>query len=233
MVTAQTIVSAALRASSSASPGEAIEGGEAENALDVLNRLMRSWSARDLMVPYRTLESFSLPAGTGSRTIGPGAQLDTVRPDEVTGMYLRDSANIDRALDPMPKEVYNAIPLKNVSAWPLRYYYDNQYPNGIIYFDLVTDRVFTLFLETLKPVNQFATLQTSMALPPEYEEPIIYLVAHRLCVENGYPITPDLAALIEEAEPTIMRKNVKLKRAGFDPALSRRRTRAPSPILTG
>lgn len=86
----------------------------------------------------------------------------------------------------------------------------------------MTDQAYTLFLSSLKPLNQFATVQTAMTLPGEYEETIIYLLAKRLAVPYGFEIPPggNLADLIRTAEKRIKRKNVRPKVAQFDPAIT-------------
>lgn len=219
MSTGNDLVSGALRNISSLSPGEAIPGGESDNALAVLNMMLASWSAENLMIPYRTLESFPLIPGQASYTIGPSANFATIRPDEITAVYRRDALNNDYSLIPYTKEQYNGIVTKSVTGLPQWYYYDTQYPSGILYLYPPDIQADTLFIESLKPINQFTTLQTTMALPGEYAEAIKYLLAHRLAVEYGFPIGQELAALIAEAKVRIMRKNVKPKAAGFDMVL--------------
>ena len=224
MTTAHTLVAGALRAVSSLSPGEGVPGEEAENALAVLNRMLKAWSASNLMAPCRTLESFPLAAGVSSRTVGPAGQLATGRPDYVTDAFLRDAGGSDSPLRPMSKKAYNAIPSKTAGGTPARYYYDPQFPLGVLYFDCATGQAYTLFLESTKPVNQFATLQTDMALPGEYEEAIVYLLAQRLAPEYGFPIAanPDIALLVRQAEEFIRRKNVAPVEAGFDAGIGPR-----------
>ena len=79
----------ALRAISTLLPGEAIPGGEAANALLTLNMMLASWSADNLMPPFRTLESFPLVVGKESYTIGTNGTTDfaTSRPDYVTYVF--------------------------------------------------------------------------------------------------------------------------------------------------
>ena len=222
MTTANSIITQVLAVITSLSPGEAIPAEEADYALTVLNTMLKGWSASNLMIPYRTLESFSLAAGVNSRTIGTGAQLSTTRPDYVTAAYLRDANGVDYWVDTtMPKEVYDAIRLKTVSMRPTRLYYDAQYPNGVIYFESATDQAYTLYLESLKPMNQYTTLQTDIALPGEYDEPTIYQLVKRLAVPYGYSTTqnPDVKELIDKSEAFLKRKNIKPKQASFDAAL--------------
>jgi hypothetical protein len=224
MTTANQLIASALQIVTSLSPGEGIPGEEADFALGVLNTMLKAWSAEKLMQPCRTLENFSIAQGIGSRTIGSGAQINTTRPDYVTGAFLRDSGGQDYPINVnMTKEEYNSILNKSNTGRPSRIFFDPQFPNAILYFDVVTAAAYTLYLETLKPFNQFTTLQTEMQLPGEYEEGIIYLLVKRLSVPYGFEIQPgsNLADLIAQAEARIERKNFSMPPAQIDPALCR------------
>lgn len=222
MTTANDLITGALQAVTSVTPGEPVDGGEAANALIVLNRMLKSWSAKRLMIPYRTLENFTWTAGQASFTLGQSGSpsFNTLRPDYVTFVYRRQSPTQDAPLRPMTKDQYNALGDKNTQGQPEWYYYDPQFPNGVLYLYPVPSSNITIFVESLKPVNQFTTLQTEIALPGEYEEPIVYLLAHRLAIGYGFTIPPELAALIEDAEKSIRRKNVRPVAARFDAALT-------------
>jgi hypothetical protein len=223
MTTGNDLVSGALRVITSVTPGEPVDGQEAANALVVLNRMLKAWSANSLMLPFRTLENFPLVLGQSSYTIGPGANFNTVRPDYVTAAWRRDANGMDFPIEVIPKELYNPIRLKSLTGLPSQLYYDAQYPSGVIYLYATEMQLDTLYLESLKPVAQFTTLQTVMNLPGEYEEAIVYLLAQRLAPEYGFSIAsnPDIAELVRQAGTFIKRKNTKIKPAGFDPALQR------------
>jgi hypothetical protein len=228
--TGSDIVYGALRVITSISPGEAIPGGEADNALSVLNGMLAAWSAESLMPPFRTLENFPLVNGQASYTIGSGADFDTVRPDAITYAYRRNSGNLDFPLTPLTQDEYNAERLKTLAGLPQWYHYDCQYPNGVIYVYPVESQADTLYIESLKPFNRFANLQVSMALPGEYFECMKYQLARRLAPEYGFPITPDMLALMDDAYSRIKKKNTKRKVARFDAALMRPR---PFNIVSG
>lgn len=232
MTTALQLISGALEIVSSVSPGEAIDSGEAGSVLATLNRMLKAWSAEDLMPPFRTIESFSITSGVGSRTIGSGAQVNTVRPDDITGAYWREGDQDYPVYVRMTKEEYNAISQKSSTGRPEALYYDTQFPIGVIYFDRTTDATRTLFLESLKPFNSFTTLQTSMDLPGEYEETIIYQLVRRIAPGYGFVVQPgsDLDKLIVESEERIKRKNFRMAPAVLDPAL---RTPPPFDIEAG
>lgn len=222
MTTANDLITGALRAISAVTPGEPVDGTEAGNALTVLNRMLKSWSAKSLMIPYRTLESFTWTAGQSSYTIGQSGtpSYNTLRPDTVTYVYRRQNG-LDTPLVSMTKDEYNSITDKSVSGVADYFYYDPQSPNGVMYLYQVPSKNLTIFMESLKPVNQFTTLLTDITLPGEYEEAIVYLLAHRLSIEYGVTLSQELVALIKDAEQFIRRRNAKQVVATFDRALNR------------
>lgn len=221
MITANTLISGALRVVTTVSPGEPIPGEEASNALDVLNAMLAGWSAESLMIPFRTLESFPFVIGKNSYTIGPTGDLVTVRPDSITGLYRRDSNNQDFPLTSGTQQQYNAIGTKGLGGSPDSYFYDPQFPNGVLYIYPAPSVVQTLFVESLKPINQFSTLQAALSLPGEYQEAIKYLLAERLAPEYGMPISADVRKLIEDSRRRLMRKNSRPRVAALDAVYAR------------
>ncbi len=220
MTTANDLISGALRAITSITPGEAVSGAEIDNGMVVLNSMLASWSAQSQMPPFRTLEPFALTSGKASYTIGTsGADFNSQRPDRVTWAWRRDSNGIDYTLEVIPKNRYNSVQVKNLSALPEMLYYDAQFPNGVIYLYPADVQADTLYLESLKPLNQFTNTQTVMILPGEYEEGIKYLLAERLAPEYGATIGQDLRKLITDAEKRIKNKNVHPVQVALDPAL--------------
>lgn len=219
MTTANDLITGALLAITTVTPGEPVDGSEAANALVVLNRMLKAWSAKSLMIPYRTLEQFTWPAGQASQTIGQiAADFNTVRPDYVTFVFRRQGSQ-DFPVRPYTKDEYNSVFDKSLQGLPERYFYDTQFPNGVLYLHPVPQVATTIFVESLKPVNQFATIQSDIALPGEYEEAIVYLLAHRLAPQYGVSISEELAILIRDAERFINRKNTKPVAAAFDAGL--------------
>lgn len=224
MATGTDLVAGALRVISSLSPGEGIPGAEADVCLGVLNSMLAAWSADSLLPPCRTIESFTWTAGQNSYTVGTSGSpsYSTVRPDEVTDAFLRDSGANDYSLDvTMTAGEYNAVPLKTATGRPQRLFYDPQYPNGVIYLDCATDQQYTLFLESLKPVNQFSALASTLVMPGEYQEAIKYLLAERLAPEYGFALTPDIQSLITQARKRLYRKNLRPKASWYDPAFAK------------
>jgi hypothetical protein len=220
------IVAGALRLISSVTPGEAIDGGEAANALIVLNQMYASWSGEGLMIPFRTIEVFPLVVGQQSYTMGTGANFNTARPDYITNAWVTDTVSlIDFGMDIIDKNLYEAIPLKSIQGIPKWLYYDTQYPSGVVYiFYTSALSTYNLNIESKKPIAQFSTLTSSMILPGEYYKASKLLLAYELAPEYGYPIErgSQLDEDIKEAKKLIKRKNTKRVAATFDAGLRSR-----------
>lgn len=216
--TATDIISGALYAISSVTPGEAINGSELGYALGVLNNVLAAWSAENLQAPFRTVESFPLTIGKASYTIGQSGTPDfnTVRPDYVTFVWRRDANGLDYWLIDYTKEQYNSVFQKTLQGLPQWYYYDAQYPNGVLNLYPTDVQADTLFIESLKPIAQFSSTTATMALPGEYFEDLKYSLAERLAPEYGMTISQDLRKLMDDSHKRIKRKNLKPKAANFD-----------------
>lgn len=168
-----------------------------EDALDVLNQLLASWSAERLLVPAVVEEDFTLVAGTISYTIGSGGTFNTTRPMRIATAYLRDSSSVDTDVDPtMSREDYALITDKSSRARPTRLYYAPEYPLGKIFFDAPPDAAYTFHAYSWKPLTAIATLGTTVSLPGEYEKVLVFSLAVDLAPE--YSVALD-ATVIQQA----------------------------------
>lgn len=177
------------------------------------------------MIPFRTVESFSLVANQQSYTIGTGGNFNTIRPDIITNQWIHDTVSgLDYPVGIYTKEQYDAIPLKSIAAIPQWFYYDPQYPLGVIYlFPTSSVSSYQLTIESRKPIMQFALLTTAMALPGEYIKAIKYLLADELAPEYGFTIPQDMQQKIADSRKIIKRKNLNRVVATFDGGLCKQR----------
>lgn len=223
--TAINIIDGALRLISSVTPGEAIEGTEAGNALVVLNQLLAMFSAERALVNVTTIEGFNLTVGQTSYQIGTGAPgFNTIRPDNIVNQWIYDTAaQIRYPLTLWTDEEYNDVPLNTIQSIPKHIYYDKQYPYGVIYiYPVAALSTYQLWIESLKPMLQFSSLTAVMNLPGEYFKGLKYLLADDLAPEYGFDITAGsrLEKKIEEAKTLLKAQNFKRVVATFDPAIS-------------
>lgn len=220
MTTATDIINRALRKISSNVSFEGTDGNSLTDAFNALNDMLGAWSAEKLLPPSRTLENFPLVIGTASYTIGSGANFNTTRSDEIQrGSYLLDSNGISTPLTPITRREYDEIPLKTVQGLPDRFYYDPQYPNGVIYFYPTPVLAYTFYLDSLKPFTQFTSLTMAVNLPPEYTEALIYNLAVRLADDYGFDCSQITLSMAGSSLAKIRAKNAaaNMQLSDFDP----------------
>jgi len=220
------IIYGALRLVSSVTPGEAIDGSEATNALLVLNEMLAAFSIEWGLINVVTVENFPLVIGQGNRlnpyTIGTGGNFNTVRPDSIFNQWIYDTvALIKYPLKQVFDNQYNAITLDTIQSIPKTLYYDPQYPLGNIFIYPVAGlSTYQLWLESIKPIMQFATLSTSMNLPGEYFKALKWLLAEDLAPEYGYEFTQDQKVVVTEIKERLKARNFKPGVANFDAAIN-------------
>jgi hypothetical protein len=223
MTTATNLIVSALRKISSNRPGAGIDGNEAIAALDALNFMLQSWSDDGLLVPFRTIESFSLVVGQASYTIGTGGNFSTTRPDIINDIWYRDANNIDVMLKEITRKQYDEFPLKTQQGIPCYYFYDTQYPLAKLYIYPTADTANTLYIDSEKPFTALTSTASTINLPGQYNEAIIYNLAVRLAPEYGYPLTDDVRALAMQTLSGIRSLNAKTQVSDFDPLLVKKR----------
>lgn len=235
MATGQDIVYGVLRQVSSVTPGEPIDGGEASNALTVINRMLAAFSMEWGLIQDITAESFPLVVGQTSYTIGIGGNFNTVRPDTIFNQWLYDSlSGIRYPIKMLADNQYNAIPLNTIQSIPKSIYYDPQFPLGIIYlYPTASLTTYQLNIESYKPMVQFAALTSAMNLPGEYFEELVMLATDELAPEYGYELTQRQQQKIDRVKDLMKSRNFKRAAATFDAAINGQSRMVDGTILDG
>lgn len=188
----------AIKAASSVDISDTIDPAEYEDALESVNMMLALWATKGLVVYHVVTEQLALVAGQESYTIGTGGNFNTTRPNRLIGGFIRDSNNTDSPIEIVSRDRYNSLSNKETEGIPRYLYYYPAYPLGTIYVYFSPLENYTLSLDSLKPLTAL-TLDTTLALPPEYEEAIKWNLAVRLAPD--YKTTPraDVVALAEES----------------------------------
>ena len=211
---------------SSVTPGEAIEGTEASNALTVINRLLAAFSMEWGLIQDVTVETFPLIVGKGTNlnpyTIGAGGDFNTVRPDKIFNQKLYDSqSGIYYPLTMLSDNQYNSIPLNSIESIVKAIFYDPQYPLGLIYtYPTASLTTYQLWLESYKPMAQFATLTSTMNLPGEYFEELVILLMDELAPEYGYELSQKQERKVETVKDLMKARNFRRSTLTFDQAIN-------------
>lgn len=197
--------------------GDTLTSNEQTECLAELNSMMDSWSIERLLCYQVQQESFSLTANTVSYTIGSGATFNTTRPTKIVDpCFVRDGASLDSPVTLVEAATYGKLVQKSVgTTYPSVLFYDYGFDSS----GYATIRVYpapsaslTLFINSWKPLQNFANVSTSMLLPPGYQ----------LAIESNFAI--HLAAGLTQVSPEVTRIARESKAAI-------RSINAPSPIM--
>lgn len=214
-VNADHVITRALNLLGVYGPGESINGDEMTSALASLNEMLDSWRTERLFV-YTTQENVStLTAGTQTRTIGPGGQINvTERPEWIDDWsFVRDTTNnpstpVDYRMTRLNDEQYSSLTVKSItSTYPTNYYFDGAYPLATIYFYPVPTLTTQLHLRLPQLMTAFADLSTNYDMPPGYQRAVIYSFAEELAPVYGRPVLPNVEDIAAKARRNIKRVN--------------------------
>ena len=188
MVTAQNLIDQAYRKIGLISPTST----ENSNALESVNNMLSLWGT-EFLVPYKTRESFTMTVGKAEYTIGSGGDFDTVRPISISSGFFVDDDNYSFPITKMSEQEYNNIGSKTLDGRPTRFYYIGEYSLGKIIFNKETAIAYTVYFEFWKNFTEFAALETTVALPNEYKDAIVYNLAVRLAENNSIVLPVSVA----------------------------------------
>jgi hypothetical protein len=198
MASALDLITRALKERKVLGTSETLTNDEAQDGLTSLNAMLKTWSLKRLMVYQILQENFALTAGDGEYTIGAGGNFNTTRPGKLsTGSFVREGS-VDYELTMIDFAEYSKIPIKGTGGTPQVISYDAQYPLARILLYPLPGSGQTLYLNSLKALQQFTALTTDLAMPPEYEEAIVFNLAMRLASYGG-EMTPEARAVASES----------------------------------
>ncbi|MGE5621433.1 MAG: hypothetical protein ACM3VY_00250 [Candidatus Bathyarchaeota archaeon] len=220
MTTALELITSALADIGAVAVGETLSADEANDALNVLNAMIDSWSAQHLAVYHIANVSGTLVPGQADYDIGTGASIfNTDRPIELKQAFVR-RGTLDFPVNLINNNQYDRIGIKSLAApWPRQLYYETSYPMGSLHVWPVPSEANTLFLSVDQVFSRFTDLSQQVSFPPGYEEALRTNLAVRLCPRNGRPVTPDLAELASGSKAVIKRANLTFDVADYDPAI--------------
>ena len=187
-------------------------------ALVNLNNLISGLGAEGL-AECVTVESQSLVAADSEYTIGSGGQWDTVRPIRILSCYLRDANSYDWPVKIIASKDHFNLMNKSFSARPTELYYLPEYSLGKVIFNTSPDYAYTAYLESVKNFTEFASTTTTVDLPNEYKEFLVYQLSLSLGEDWGRTIKPTVMKRAEEMRLVIDRMLASqrpVRRAKFD-----------------
>jgi len=218
MTTGLGIVTSSMRKIGVLTKNQSPSADEASDGLEMLNDLIASLSNDSLIIYSRTVENFTLSAGTASYTIGTGATFNTARPIRIVAAYVR-SGGIDYSLDIVSDERYATIQLKSTQgSYPEHLNYTNAYPTGTINLYPAPSAADTLYLVSEKELSSL-TLNGTVNLPPGWKRMLIYNLAIEMGPEYGQPVTQEIYEIARQSKGEIKAAVMAAKKMDWNAGL--------------
>lgn len=210
-MTGRDLISASLRLIGATAPGESLAASEATDGLAALNRMISSWSTEPLLIYSRVRDSLTLVVGTQSYTMGTGGTHSVSRPVQVHEAAVRNetvSPAVEIPVAILSLAEWQAIPAKATSGeYPTGIYLEGTFPYETVNVYPKPSVAHKLITWSSKVISSISTLDTSVSLPPGYEEALIYNLALRLAPEYGRPVSAEVATVAMETKASIKRLN--------------------------
>lgn len=207
MATAIDIITRAMRSIGVLASGETPSANQANDALVSLNDLLASLANESLTIYAETTDSLTLDGST-SYTYGTGGDINSVRPISINRCYFRNTDGSDYEVRMITAREYADIGVKDTSTdFPDVVYINTTFPLTTIY-PWPLSSVGTLYFDVNKAITAFATLQTTVTLPPGYDRMLRYGLGVELMDEYGIqsPLTIQKYA---DAKADLKRTNTK------------------------
>lgn len=208
--TAADQINGALRLIGQLAEGEVPSAATSQDALAALNQMLDSWSTERLAVYSTEDQIYNWQPNVRFITMGPTGTFVARRPilmDDAT--YFRDaSTNVSYGIKLINNEQYNNIAVKTVtSTYPQLMWVNMTYPDVEIYIYPVPTRVLEFHFVSVRPLDQAASLETSLAFPPGYLRAFRFNLACELAAEFGVEPSPQVQRIAMASKRDLKRIN--------------------------
>jgi hypothetical protein len=206
------------------SAGEPLAAEDGADALAALNRLVDQMAAEGLMIYSLSRTLFTITSGLGTYTVGSGFAVNRARPMTVAAVTFIDTSTTPETeypLSPLTDDEWINIPQRDVeSTLPAAWYYDPTFPNGTLsLYPIPTNSNLQGAFYAPTAITSFASLATTVSLPPAYEEFLITNLAKNLASSYSKQPDPLLLDRARESKAIVKRSNSKPKDLYFEPVI--------------
>lgn len=189
-------------------PSEDIQG-----ALRALQDLIAA-EAGSLMVPSIVQEAVTLVVAQTTYGIGEEAtaDLDTQRPEQIIGAFVRTSSDYDYPIKIIGEIEYRKILDKTTSGRPELLWYSPTSPNGTVYlYPVPDDATEAVYISSIKTLSEPSTLTDNLlddvSIPRNYHNPLKWMLQLELCETYSVPPTPLMVKKDADARADIIGLN--------------------------
>jgi len=213
--TVRDIVTDALLELGVIAAGEVATDADAQLGLSSLNDLMDQWAAERLQIYALVRTTWTIVSGTQEYTVGTGGDVNIARPiyiDHINFVDTDPDPDIEYQLSHLTEDAWSRVPIKALtSPFPTAWYYDSAYPLATLsLWPVPTDTGLQGAIYANTAVSEFASLATSVALPPGYRRMLIKSVAVDMASSFERQADPSLIMAALEAKSVVKRSNKRL-----------------------
>src|SRR5262245_6373992 len=220
MTTARSIIRLALMDIGVVAQEEPMSAGQAEDALDLLNDMLDSFSTEKLWVYYTPPVVITWAAGKQMLTWGVGGDIPSQRPIKLASHATYTLDAYDYPLEVLERqEQYAQLQWKGMtSTLPIAVYYAPQVPLGELYVWPVPQAVaYTLTVYPWQPLTTWPALDTEVAFPPGYARALRTNLALECAPSYGVQPSPLLVRNAEQAKQSLFVPNTDIGRLSLNP----------------
>jgi hypothetical protein len=179
---------------------------EANAALQYLNMMVDQWTTEQFLLYAIKQYNFAVSANTITYTIGPSGTWDTTtddRPTRIESAFCRvtnSTTAIDFVMKQITNKTYEELPLKGFgTSYPTHFMYVPSYPLGSISLYPMPSQALYAYFNCWMQFSSFASLTTTIELPPGYAIALRYGLAAELIPQYGIP-EPKASFILKRAE---------------------------------
>lgn len=210
MTTAGDQINGALRLIGVLAEGETPTAAISNDCLSALNQMLDSWSIERLSVYTTRTQTFTWPANTASRTLGPSGNFVGLRPVQLDdSTYFRDvSTGISYNIEFINQSQYDSIGLKTVqSTYPQLIFINTGFPDIEMILFPVPSKALEWNFVSVTELSQPALLTTELAFPSGYLRAFRYNLALEIAPEFGVEPSPQVKRVAMISKRNIKRVN--------------------------
>lgn len=210
VTTANDIIKSALKRIRVLGKGDTLDDEDAQDALDILNMMLESWSLDKLYVFEEAQVNFPFVASKQDYTVGPSGDFNMpARPLRLVSAFTR-SNGIDYPMHIIEAAAdYDTIMNKQIVVfYPTYVWYEQTFPLGTLHFYPVPNGNY-VYLRFWQQLQSFPTLTTTISLPLGYKQAIITSLGLALASPFGIEPPGTLSAEATIAVGRIKRYNKK------------------------
>lgn len=221
MATVRDVCTQALQDLMVLGANETMSATDGAFALSKLNTLLDQCTSESLMLYSEVRTTWTIIANDGSYTVGSGGNVNVARPTYVDFVNYIDTSqdpDLEIPLIPLTDQAYAAIQIKALtSKLPNYYYYNLTYPLATLeLYPIPTSTTLQGAMYARAQVGEFASLDTSVSLPPGWRRFLITNLALEMAAAFEREPSEVLVRNAMNAKATLKRSNLRKVDAVLD-----------------